>query len=216
MLRVCVIAAVFVISSLVSVAIAAPPRTKRDLLIQLADQASANAKAAPNAKDRETWTDWEILYRRLSVLPQAENMSAMDFIHAAEADNENAARQAEAAHQSAAATFWRASHDLWTDLDAQLSRGGELDIRFPEHAMLTPVPGLVGTPWGHYGPTVTPADCASLAQRVQVCQAQFGQMQHEQMTGLYGDQGGPMLMKMHECNQWQELRLAYCAGGPPH
>lgn len=189
------------------------PRNGRWLLLQLASQAEHNGSAAENAgdaKDAKTWRAWGLLYRKQAVLPQVDETSALDLVRQAEQNNLAAGQQAEAAHQADAAAFWHASHDFWVDIDHQLLRGGPLAIRFPEHAMLTPLPGVPGTPWGQNGPKVTAADCASLAQRVSVCQTQLTQMQHEQITGLYGDQGFPIVMKMHECNRWREMQVAYC------
>ena len=60
---------------------------------------------------------------------------------------------------------------------------------FPKREMLTPIPGLKGTPWAP-GAFASAADCASLAQRVRFCEAQVAQMQHENVTGLYGDSLG--------------------------
>ena len=52
----------------------------------------------------------------------------------------------------------------------------------------------------------------SAAARAQLFEAQVAQMQHEQMTGLYGDRWFPMLMQEHSRHRWEEMRTAFCPG----
>ncbi|GEM_PF-7073087 len=211
-------AAAFVVALLpfARIAMAAPPRSARGLLLQLADQAAENGRAARqagHAADAGTWRGWESVYRKEAVLPQADEMSALDLVRRAEKGNQQSLDEAMARHEAAAAAFWRASRDFWIDLDRQLQQGGNLAIHFPEHAMLTPVAGLAGTPWGQTGPTATPSDCAAVAQRIRLCRAQVSQAMHDTMMGLGTDQSGYALVRSAQCHRWEEMFVAYCSAG---
>ena len=196
-------------------ATAAPEQSASWLLIQMADQASANAQAAAHAghaKDARTWRDWETLYRKNSLLPQAREMSAVALTRAAQQDNTNQIAQAQARGDAKTATFFEASRALWIGLEHELRRGGPLPIRLPEHAMLNPIQGLPGTPWEAHTVKATASDCAVIARNVRSCQAQVAQISHENMTGLYSDQSDFLLVRQQQCHRWEEMQVAYCRG----
>jgi len=199
---------------LVSHGSAAPaPRSARDLMIDLAGQAHANAVAAAGRSrggDAKTWRAWEALYRRQAILPQVQAMSALQLIDNAANENAREVAADTAAGKAQAAAFFQASRDFWIALDREVRQGEPFVIRFPDRAMLTPVAGLPGTPWA--GPPVkaTASDCAAIAQRVRQCEADVAGAMHHDMMGLGEDQSGYALVRRQQCNRWEEARLAYC------
>jgi hypothetical protein len=181
------------------------------LFLKLTDQAELEARAAAkhgDTKAASTWRAWERQYGEAAVSPAIEGKSAVQITDELAATNDAAAARA---HDPREVALERASAVFWGGLHKQLAAGGPLTIAFPRHEMLTPVPGLKGTPWDASAQP-TAADCAQLAERARFCEAQATQMARENATGLYGDRSFPLLMQQHQCHRWQEMRLAYCAG----
>jgi hypothetical protein len=181
------------------------------LFLKLTDQAELEARAAAKHGDTKAagiWRAWERQYGESAVSPALEGKSALDITAQLATSNTDAAARA---HDPRETALERASAVFWRGLHAQLAAGGPLTIAFPRREMLTPVPGLKGTPWDASAQP-TAADCAQLAQRVRFCEAQGAQMAHENATGLYGDRSFPLLMQQHSCHRWEEMRLAYCGG----
>jgi hypothetical protein len=181
------------------------------LFLQLSEQAGREANAAASAgraADARTWQAWSRLYGQISVAPEMETKPALQLT-AEQA--EAVATLARTATDPRAAALYRASVGLWRQLHDQLARGAPPVADFPKREMLTPIPGLKGTPWAP-GAFASAADCASLAHRVRFCEAQVAQMQHENVTGLYGDRGFPLLMQEHQCHKWEKMQAAYCLG----
>lgn len=200
----------FVVATTLATASAPTPQSARSLFLQLADQAQVDAQSAAksgHAEDAKTWRAWERQYRELAISPAIVGKSALDITAMLAANNDKAA---EKTSDPRAVALFRASARLWRDLHRQMDRGTELTIAFP-HEMLTPIPGLDGTPWAK-PVRATVSDCAAIAQRVRSCRLQVGRMEHDQMTGLYGDQSTPLLVRQAQCHRWEEAQLAYCSG----
>ena len=192
---------------------AAMPRTAPELVNALADQAALNATAAAKsgrAQDAKTWSAWSRIYRQQSSLAPLQAMSALDLADAAAKSNAAEAATDEARGLTGAAAFLHATHDFWIGIAEQLRRGAALSIRFPEHAMLTPVNGLQGTPWNGPSSTASASDCAAIARKVRQCEADVAAGMHHDMLGLGEDQSDYVLVRRQQCNRWEEARLAYC------
>lgn len=192
-------------------ALAAEQGSAAWLFLKLTDQAEQEGRAAArhgDTKAANTWRAWERQYGETAVSPNLEGKSALQITDQLAAGNAAAAAKA---HDPREVALERASAVFWRDLHRQLAAGQPLTIAFPKREMLTPVPGLKGTPWDASAQP-TAADCAQLAERVRFCEAQTAQMAHENMTGLYGNRSMPLLMQQHSCHKWEEMRLAYCAG----
>jgi len=190
---------------------AAEAQTAQWLFLKLSVQAGAESAAAAragHAQDAKTWADWSQLYRQDVVSPGIEGKSALQITDELASGTRQLAANSK---DPRAAALFRASAEMWSQLHQELASGAPLVIAFPKREMLTPAPGLKGTPW-QPGVFATAADCAQLAQRARSCAAQASQMQHENMTGLYGDRSFPLLMQEHSCHRWEEMHVAYCYG----
>lgn len=210
-MRTCLVLVVAALALAPLAVLAQESQSAQWLFIELAKQADRESDAAAragHAEDAKTWKAWSRVYGQDSVAPAIEGKSALQIT----AEEESGVRQlATSAHDPRAAALYRVSADFWHALHEELAGGGPLAINFPKREMLTPVPGLKGTPW-QPGIFATAADCAQLAQRVRACEAQAAQMQHENMTGLYGDRSFPLLMQEHSCHRWEQIQVAYCYG----
>ena len=144
----------------------------------------------------------------MSVQPNVRDASALDLTVQLVQVNERAAG---ASSDARVVALSRASAVYWRDLHDQLERGGPIVAHFPKE-MLTPIPGMEGTPWAANAPHVTASDCAAIAEHVRLCRAQVGQAMHEQMTGIHEDQSSYLLVREQQCHRWEEAYVAYCHG----
>lgn len=142
------------ISAIIAAAVYAnpiqPQPTGSWLLNQVAEAAekkSQEAKAMKRQADAQTWQEWGKLYRRHAQLSINRYTPALELLALNITFCHRAANDMETSHAFEAMRFYKASAIFWEDVMTQLRRGGSLKINFPEREMLTPIPGVAGTPW---------------------------------------------------------------------
>ena len=153
MLRRCVLALIVVAIPAFAFAADATPATAPWLYNQLAARAAENATTAAQAghdSEADTWRAWAAFYRREAALPEIRTMTAVELTTNAAHNNRLSLAHWERKGDRRRAAFFRASRGFWLTIARQLIGGRhDVKVRFPHAMMLTPLPGLAGTPWEH-------------------------------------------------------------------
>jgi hypothetical protein len=203
-------AVAFVIALFPVLVRAAPARNGTWLLQRLAAEATQQAAHASNAADANTWRAWARVYAASENDATVQNESALALVEGAIRNNQQQVAIYTRLNDAKAVGFWRGSLAFWQQLAQQLEAGGDIAIRFPTKAMLTPIPGLAGTPWENQR-RANAADCATIAEHIRNCLGRASLARHQNMMGN-GSGGFTLLTIERECHQWQEMQLAYCHG----
>lgn len=200
-------------------AFASAPRNGVWLFTKLATQARSEekeARAAGRTSDAATWQEWAKEYDSLAADPRAEDLSALALSRSNIEFNRTLARQAKQSRNEAALALYEASAKMWTDLAADLAGQKPVTVRFPAKEMLTPVPGLPGTPWaGAKQPGAETGagetDCRALAERARACEKRQASIVHD---GIVSGDGASdfAVVQRTQCDRAEELYAARCLG----